>query len=212
MAEDRSQERALIGCPKCDAVYRLRIPDLNQHAVCLRCGHTLILGRGQATAQLLSLSLAVLILVVAATFFPFLSIDASGVSNRVSVLDVATSFRSGWLVLVSVTTVLFIVALPALRMSLLIYVLLPLNRGMKAPAFARDAFRLAQALKAWTMTEIFALGCAVALVKVADLAQLEFGPAFWMFMAVAVITVAADRQYCAWSIWRAIEADAGQSR
>ena len=207
MADALQQKHNLIGCPKCDAVYRLRVPAHNQCAACRQCGHTLILGSGQATARLLSLSLAVLILVVAAAFFPFLSIDASGVSNRVSVLDVATSFRSGWLVLVSVATVLFIVALPALRMSLLIYVLLPLSRGRRAPSFARDAFRLAQALKAWTMTEIFALGCAVALVKVADLAQLEFGPAFWMFMVLAVITIAADRQYCAWSIWRAIDTD-----
>lgn len=210
MADPILDARALIGCPKCDAVYRLRLPDTDQRAVCRQCGTTLILGSRQAMVRLLSLSLAVLILVIAAAFFPFLAIDASGLTNRVSVLDVATSFRSGWLVLVSVSTVLFIVALPALRMSLLVYVLLPLSRGYAPPAFAREAFRLAQALKAWTMTEIFALGCAVALVKVADLADLAFGPAFWMFMAMAVITVFADRQFCAWSIWRAIDAERGQ--
>ena len=33
------------------------------------------------------------------------------------------------------------------------------------------AFRLAEALQPWSMAEIFVIGCAVALVKIADLAE-----------------------------------------
>ena len=122
-----------------------------------------------------------------------------------SLLGIATSFRSGLLVLVSVTTVLFIVGLPALRMALLIYVIAPIERNRPPLPHARRAFALAQGLKPWTMTEIFAIGCAVALVKVSGLARLEFGPAFWMFMALSIAVIFSDRYLCAWSIWSALE-------
>ena len=195
----------LIGCPNCDAVYTVAVPQGKEKAVCERCGTVLISNRDGAGLRILALSIAVLILVIAASFHPFLSINAAGLGNKVSLLDVATSFRSGLLVLVSVATVMLIVGIPAIRVGLLIYVIAPLELNRPPARHARGAFRLAQELKPWSMTEIFSIGCAVALVKVSDLAQLHFGPAFWMFVALSVIVVMSDRYLCSWSIWQAIE-------
>jgi paraquat-inducible protein A len=55
------------------------------------------------------------------------------------------------------------------------------------------------------MAEIFAIGCAVALVKVADLANLTFGPAFWMFCVLTVVIVVQDNLMDRWSVWNSIE-------
>jgi paraquat-inducible protein A len=55
------------------------------------------------------------------------------------------------------------------------------------------------------MAEVFALGCAVSLVKVADLAQISFGPAFWMFAALVIVSLVQDGMMCRWSVWHAIE-------
>ncbi|MBS0124978.1 paraquat-inducible protein A [Thetidibacter halocola] len=195
----------LIGCPSCDAVYLARMPAPGERAVCERCGTVLISTRENAGLHILALSVAVLILVIAASFFPFLSINAAGMANRVSLWDVATSFRSGVLVLVSVSTVLLIVLVPLIRTALLVYVIGPIELGRPPLRHARDAFRIAQELKPWAMTEVFSIGCAVALVKVSSLAHLEFGAAFWMFTALSVIVIVADRYLCSWSIWRALE-------
>ena len=195
----------LIGCSNCDEVYTAAMPANREQAVCGRCGTVLISNRDGAGLRILALSIAVLVLVVAASFHPFLSINAAGLGNKVSLLDVATSFRSGLLVLVSVATVMLIVGIPALRVGLLIYVIGPLEIGRPPARHARGAFRIAQELKPWSMTEVFSIGCAVALVKVSDLAQLHFGPAFWMFVALSVIVVVSDRYLCSWSIWQAIE-------
>ncbi len=200
----------LIGCPKCDAVYAVRIPELGQKATCARCHTVLISNKYEAGVRTLALAFAVLVLVLAAAFFPFLSINAAGIGNSVSLLGVATSFRSGVLVLVSVTSVLFIVGLPAVRMALLIYVIVPIELQRQPWPFAHRAFAVAQRLKPWAMTEIFAIGCAVALVKVSGLARLEFGPAFWMFIALSVTVVFCERYLCTWSIWNALERDGAQ--
>ena len=195
----------LIGCPVCDELHQLSRPSEGRRALCRCCGTVLITTRERAGIQIVALSIAVLVLVISATIFPFLSINAAGLGNRVSLLDVATSFRSGLLVLVSVATVALIVLVPAMRVALLIYVIAPLELGRAPLAHARKAFRAAQALRPWAMTEVFSIGCAVALVKVSDLARLEFGPAFWMFVVLSLIVVASDRFLCSWSIWTTLE-------
>ncbi|WP_425098239.1 paraquat-inducible protein A [Tropicibacter sp. S64] len=194
-----------IACPNCDALYKAVLPEEGARAVCGRCHTVLISTRARAGARVLALSGAVLILVIAAVFFPFLEIHAAGLGNRVSLLDVATSFRSGTLVLVSVATVMVIVLVPLLRTALLIYVIAPIELNRPPLRHARGAFHLAQELKPWAMTEVFSIGCAVALVKVSDLARLDFGPAFWMFTALSVFVIINDRYLCTWSIWAAIE-------
>ena len=196
----------LIGCPACDAVWDVQEPAQQERAVCGRCGTVLITNLRGAGRRIVAMSLAVFVLVIAATVLPFLSIEATGLGNAVSLVQIATSFQSGPLVFLSVLSLLFIVGVPALRVALLVYVIGPMTLGRGPAAGARPAFRLAQALQPWSMTEIFAIGCAVALVKVADLARLEFGPAFWMFSLVAVIVVIADRYMCDWAVWKAIEA------
>ena len=195
----------LIGCPNCDQLYKLRDLSDGDRAVCHRCHTVLIAPRAAAFNRVLAFSVANLILVIAAVFHPFLEINAAGIGNRVSLLDVATSFRSGALVFVSITSVAMIVLVPLIRTAILAYVIAPLVIESRVFHGARPAFRFAQELKPWAMTEIFAIGCAVALVKVAGLARIDFGPAFWMFVMLSLFVILADRALCTWSIWSAIE-------
>ncbi|MFW2543607.1 paraquat-inducible protein A [Primorskyibacter sp. 2E107] len=194
-----------IACPNCDALYTARLPGEGARAICGRCHTVLISTRQSAGVRVLALSTAVLILVIAAVFFPFLEIHAAGLGNRVSLLDVATSFRSGTLVLVSVASVMVIVLVPLMRTALLIYVIAPIELNRPPLRHAKGAFHLAEEMKPWAMTEVFSIGCAVALVKVSDLARLDFGPAFWMFTALSIFVIINDRYLCTWSIWNAIE-------
>ena len=59
-------------------------------------------------------------------------------------------------------------------------------------------------MRPWSMAEIFAIGCAVALVKITQLADVTFGPAFWMFTGLVVLVVVQDNFMCRWSVWNAL--------
>ncbi|MBS8225145.1 paraquat-inducible protein A [Vannielia litorea] len=206
MASPQDVPRAeLIGCPNCDLLHHAKHVADGERAICSRCHTVLIAPRAAAYNRALALSVANLILVVAAVFHPFLEIHAAGIVNRVSLLDVATSFGSGALVVVSVTSVAMILLVPLLRAVFLAYALAPLALQHRAYPGARWAFRVTQQMKPWAMTEIFAIGCAVALVKVADLARLNFGPAFWMFIVLSAFVLLVDRSLCSWSIWAALD-------
>ena len=195
----------LIVCRQCDATYRLVRPKSGERAVCRRCHKVLVAPRAGAGARIIALAISVVILIVAATYFPFLKISAGGKTHSVSVLDAALSFSHGMLVALALVTAGLIVFVPLTRMLLTIYVLVPVVRDRPPARYAMQAFRFSEALRPWSMAEIFALGCAVALVKISDLAQVSFGPAFWLFGILVVLVVATDSFLCKWSVWDSLE-------
>lgn len=204
MVDKMIPRKDLIVCPKCDAVYALRKPTHGQRAICERCKAVLITPRRKAGLQIIAMSLATLVLIVAASVFPFLTITAGGATNSVSILDAALAFSDGPLIALALATFALIFFIPLLRMLLSLYVLVPLVRDRPPAPNAAVAFRLAEALRPWSMAEIFAIGCAVALVKVSDLATVTFGPAFWMFSALVILVVVQESFICRWSVWNAL--------
>lgn len=194
----------LIVCPRCDAAYQVARPAHDQRAVCQRCDAVLINPRRKAGVQIVAISCAIVILLLAAAVFPFLSVHAGGVQNSVSVLETALAFRDGWLVMLSLVMVFLIFIIPLLRVVLSIYVIAPMVFDRPAAPHAAHVFRLAEALRPWSMAEIFAIGCAVALIKISALVDVSFGPAFWMFAVLVVLVVVQDGIICRWSVWNAL--------
>jgi len=195
----------LIVCPTCDAAYRMKRPKNGERAVCQRCHTSLIAPRANAGLHIIAVSTAVMFLIIGAAVFPFLQIEAAGNTNAVSVLDAALAFTGGPLLVLSLATAALIIFVPLMRTLLTLYVLVPVVLDRPPARHAIAAFRLSEALKPWSMAEIFAIGCAVALVKVVDLAQVAFGPAFWMFGILVVLVMAQDSFMCRWSVWNALE-------
>ena len=198
----------LIVCPQCDAAYTLQRPGPGQRATCRRCGTVLITPRRKAGMQIIAVSTAIVILIIAATVFPFLTIKAAGVSNSVSILDAALAFSDGPLIALSLTTAALIIFVPLARVLLAMYVLIPIVMDRPPVRGATQAFRLSESLRPWSMAEIFAIGCAVALIKISDLADVAFGPAFWMFAVLVVLVVVQDNFLCRWSVWNSLDSTA----
>lgn len=206
---DLSTGRGLIACPHCDALHRrVAVPE-DLRARCTRCGATLIAPRAGAVASIVSLATAALILLVVAVSFPFLRIEASGLASEASVIDAVLAFAGGseLMLPLSVATAALIVALPALRLSALVYALAPLVRGRPPLPQAARVFRLSMRLRPWAMGEIFMLGVAVALIKVGGLADITFGPAFWAFGVLVLFVAAKDAVLCERTIWQALTTD-----
>jgi len=44
------------------------------------------------------------------------------------------------------------------------------------------------------------------LVKITELAHVQFGVALWMFATLVVLVVIQDRFLCSWSVWNALNA------
>jgi paraquat-inducible protein A len=109
-------------------------------------------------------------------------------------------------------TAALIMVIPLMRVILVLYVLIPVVADRKPARHAMQAFRLSEALRPWSMAEIFALGCAVALIKVADLADIHMGPAFYMFAGLVVLVVVQDSFMCRWTVWNALDPNSERAR
>lgn len=195
----------LIACPRCDALHVEAELAPGETARCIRCHSILARPREGAFTQIVALSFTSMVLMFAAVFFPFLEISRMGIGNATSLFGVALAFSQGWLMPLTVAVLGFIVGLPVLRAALLVYVLLPMRgEGRPAPQ-ARAAFRLSELLRPWSMAEIFVIGTSVALVKVAGLATVNLGPAFWAFCALIIVGAASDVFTCSTTIWDTLE-------
>ena len=162
-----------------------------------------------AIARILSLALTAFVMLIAAISFPFLTLDAKGLHNATSVIDAVLAFNEGYAIPLAVAVAFFIIVIPLVRLGALIYALGPLVRDHQPHAGAKRAFGLAERLRPWSMAEIFIVGVTVALVKVAGLAAVTVGPAFWAFAGVVVLTVLKDQMICRYSIWEALDHPAG---
>ena len=198
----------LDACPQCDTLHHAKALPPNARAHCQRCGIVLMTSQPAAVARVLSLALTAFIMMIAAISFPFLTLDAGGLHNATSVIDASLAFKDGLAFPLAVAVAFFIVVIPLIRIVALIYALGPLVREQKPRPWARAAFGLAERLRPWSMAEIFIVGVTVALIKVAGLAAVTIGPAFWAFAGVVIITVLKDQLICRYSMWEALDQSA----
>lgn len=195
----------LIACPTCDALQVDRPVPAGARARCHRCGTILMAPREGAMTRIVMLAATALVLMVAAVFFPFLELSAGGMVRQSSLLDAVLAFSSGLLLPLTFVVAALIIVLPVVRLASILYALAPMALGWHRARHGVAAFRLAQALRPWAMAEIFIVGVAVALVKVAGLARLGIGPAFWTFAALVLVTVLNDNYMCRLTVWKTLE-------
>jgi len=195
----------LVACPHCDALHEDRPIAEGAKASCARCGAVLRTRQSSAVASVMSLALASLILMLAAVSFPFLDLSAGGLKNGTSVLGAVMAFSEAYAIPLAVAVAAFIVFLPVLRLGALVVAVFPLVTQRPPQRRHRAAFGVSETLRPWSMAEIFIVGVAVALVKVAGLATITFGPAFWAFTTLVILTFFQDTLICRYSIWRALD-------
>ncbi|MFB2532802.1 paraquat-inducible protein A [Paracoccus sp. p4-l81] len=202
---DLPPTESLLACPFCDALHLAEDAEVGQRLRCHRCGTLLMSPRDRAFPQIIALSFTAMVLMIGAVFFPFLRVHALGIGNETSIFGAALAFSDGWLAPLSLAVLVMIVALPVARMMAIVYVLWPLANGRAPFPHAATAFRLSEETRPWAMAEIFIIGTAIALVKVAGLATIDLGPAFWALCMLILVVALTNSFMCRWTIWRAIE-------
>jgi paraquat-inducible protein A len=112
-------------------------------------------------------------------------------------------YEEGLLLLALIVAVMILLA-PLLKILGLLYILLPLMRG-KVPARSAITYRIVDFLHPWSMMEIYLIGTLVALVKMAELASIILGVAFWSFIALIITETAAGVALDPHTLWEHIE-------
>jgi len=195
----------LVACPYCDALNREVEAPLGGRTRCGRCGEVLMTNRPHALDRTLAASFAVVVLMIGAVMFPFLELHTLGITRKASVLDAALAFSSGLTAPLAIAVGMLIIVIPLMRAFALAYVILPVRLGRPPAPGAHEAFRLAGKLRPWSMAEVFIIGVVVALVKVAGMASVSLGPAFWAMACMVLLVVLEATSLDDWSLWRRLD-------
>jgi len=193
-----------IACPHCDVIYRFTAEEMVTRTRCVRCGYQLTLGKSEAITRVVGLALTSTILMGIVLFAPFLYLDAGPFDSSASVVDVVLGFATGIMAPLAFAVLVFIILVPLARSVLLIYALAPLLAGYGNAAGAQSALRWAFQLKPWAMAEIFMVGVAVALVKLAGIATVDTGAAFWAFVLLVIVNTLQDTFMCRNTLWTSL--------
>lgn len=173
-------------------------------ALCPRCGALLLRSGGKGLEKALALASAGLALLALAIAFPVVGLDIQGQRIDTSVLGAAVALWNNGMPALSALVVGTTTVMPLVEIAAVIWLTLPLMLGRRPPGFAR-ILRALQAAHAWAMVEVFILGVLVALVKLAHVADVVFGPAMLGFAALMLVLTAVNSVIEPRSLWQAWE-------
>jgi paraquat-inducible protein A len=190
----------LTACRECDLVQRKIVLSRDNVALCSRCGATLYRNHLHSIEHTLALTAGAIVFFVIANAFPIVGLQLQGqliettLFNTVSVLYSEHSKPIAALVFVTA------IAMPALELMALTYVLLPLRMG-RVPPYYVYVLRMLQVARPWNMVEIFMLGVLVSVVKLADTASIVVGNAAWALAALMMVMAAVSTTLDARALW-----------
>jgi paraquat-inducible protein A len=195
-----------IACHDCDLVHRLPKVPPGGVAQCRRCGGVLVRHKRDSLDRTVALALAGVVLFIVANSFPFLSFRMQGQVTETTlmtgILDLWAQGMTALSLLVLLTTVLA----PLLQLSTLLYLLVPLKLRSRPPALAL-VFRLLRRIQLWSMMEVFMLGILVAVVKLADMAEIIPGIALWAFALLILAVAGAVASFDPDMVWEQAEVE-----
>ncbi len=181
----------LLICRRCDSVYQPVLLRPGESARCAACGELLATGARHDVERLLALTAAAAVLFTIVSVTPVLSVTLAGTHTQVNIWRAAVALAHGWISIAALTLALVTFLIPLLQILLLLWILAYARAGARAPA-DRWALRTLQALRPWSMTEVFMLGALVAIVKLSVWFPVTLGPGIWALGGLTVILAILD--------------------
>ena len=192
-----------IACEACDQLAALPPLEHGQEAECNRCGHQLARRVRDGQDRALAFAIAALILLACTLYYPMLGFSARGRGRTMSLLDSGTMLVSNDETLLGVLVLLLVVIVPMVLLTLLTVTLVALKRRRQwrmMPILGRLFFEI----RHWNMVEVYVIGVLVSLTKIAGMATVELGIAFWSLLAFVACFSVAMNSIDRIDFWRAV--------
>jgi paraquat-inducible protein A len=148
----------------------------------------------------LAFALAGFILFAVANLFPVLALSLQGKHTEATLFGAVLELQKQGMGMMAGLVLFTTIVVPAMELSGLLYVLLPLKLDKQLPGQAA-VFRLIHVLRPWGMIEVLMLGILVSLVKLAHMANVQPGWSLWLFGAFIFVMAATAASLDSEEIW-----------
>ncbi|MFZ6657956.1 paraquat-inducible protein A [Undibacterium sp. TJN19] len=208
-----SPANKFIVCHECDLICIDAALSTGEAASCPRCQATLY-RNGRASLDLaLAVAITSVILLLILNSFPLLTLKVQQVSRDTTLFNAALAMWDDGMHIISMLVILTTMLVPALQISVALYILCLLKFGDASRALGAP-LRFLQTLRPWSMVEVFMLGLLVSLVKLQNMADIVIGPALWacaciIFVTAALTSILTPRNVWLWAHPASQEMNAG---
>ena len=175
-----------------------------QQARCGSCNHLLAIYRKHAYAHVVAFSISGLIFFVMACRYPFMSFKSSGMESIMTLPQAITQIKGEGMWDLAILVACFILIIPALVMVLTGALGISLLAGWRN-YWAKDVAKLIFHLQVWSMVEVFFIGVLVSLFKIAHMATVGIGIAFWSYAAFAIFFTLMLSNLDTFYTWKRLE-------
>jgi paraquat-inducible protein A len=156
--------------------------------------------RANSLEQALALVLTSLILFAIANVYPIVGLDVQGSVTATNLGRAVTVLWNQGVQPVSALVFVTTILVPAIELSAMLYVLLPLKLGF-VPRHGHTMLRIIASTRPWGMIEVLILGIMVALVKLAHMAHVIPGIALWAYAGLVVSSAALGALFDTRDAW-----------
>jgi paraquat-inducible protein A len=193
---------SLIVCHACDLVHR-RDAILDRARVrCVRCRAELYRTNSASIDTAIALAVSAAVLLLLSNAYPLVALQLNGSVRATTLVGAAIGLYNQGYAPVAALVLLTTLLVPLFQISGLLYVLVPLRGGRRAPG-QNELFRALTHLRPWAMSEVFMLGALVALVKLSALAEVIPGVSLFAYGALmlalsALTSITPTEQFWRW--------------
>ncbi|WP_248794950.1 paraquat-inducible protein A [Pseudomonas sp. MWU13-2105] len=196
----------LVACHECDLLMRKPQLGLGEKAQCPRCGYELYAHRHNVIERSLALVLAALLLYIPANFLPIMQLNLLGRTSADTVWSGVLGLYHTGMSGVAVVVFLCSMGIPLLKLLCQLAVLLSIRWDV-GRSYGLLLYRIYHHLRDWGMLEVYLMGVLVAIVKLADLAELSLGLGLACFVALLLVQVLLEVVMSPHQIWQALSGE-----
>jgi len=193
-----------IACPDCDLLQKIPELPAGGKARCSRCACTVARRMAEPIDLPLALTLTAAVVFIVANTWPLMSLSAVGRYASTTILGGAYEM---WLQDEAITAVIVAfcaVIAPAGYILFMLTVLFAVRRP-PAPKWVGEMLRGAEFMQAWSMNEVMMLGILVALIKIAELANVRADIGMYAMGALVLLFPAIMVSFDPDEIWQRVE-------
>lgn len=195
---------SVILCPACDLAHRHTQPPTSGRTQCARCRAHLQRPQSAAIDTAIALAVCALVLLLLGNTYPLVAMHVGGNSRDTTLIGAALGLYDQGFDSLAILVFLTTVVAPLLQILALLYVLVPLWRGRRAPG-QNAVLRLLTRVRPWSFMEVFMLGALVALVRLANFAHIAPGISLWSCALLMICLSALTSITSPEQLWRWVE-------
>ncbi|MCV2885995.1 paraquat-inducible protein A [Aestuariibacter sp. AA17] len=195
-------------CEHCHLEVTIPALSHKQKAHCPRCNHKLAQFHQYGHEWMIALGLGALILLLFSLPFPFIGFEAQSGQSTISILGAIKTLTTSGYALLAAITVLFVLAIPIALLIVVLSLLVPLI-SKRQPQLSNVFLKALYQLLPWSMAEVFLLSVLVAMIKLSDMADITFGPGFYLFsgyvLCQTLLLLYLDKAYLHWILGETVQ-------